>query len=91
MFADHVWFGPSGRKSRPTRSEATLTPGSRTVVRRRLHGRSPEIPAAFISRCTRLRPTRIPCSSSNDNKHRYLRTSPPSPHTDPPCGPNPGF
>lgn len=41
MSADHVWFGPSGRKSRSTRSGATLTPGSRTVVRRRLRGRSP--------------------------------------------------
>ena len=51
-----------GRKSRSTRSAAGVTPGSRTVVRRRLRGRTPEIPAAFISRSTRFRPTRIPCS-----------------------------
>ena len=38
------------------------TPGSRTVVRRRLRATTPEIPAALISRCTRLRPMRIPCS-----------------------------
>jgi hypothetical protein len=62
MSADQVWFGPSGRKSRSTRSGATLTPGKRTVVRRRLRAKSPEIPAACISRSTRLRPTRIPCS-----------------------------
>src|SRR6202035_2416594 len=43
-------------------SGATLTPASRTVVRRRFRGSSPEVPAAFISRSTRLRPTRIPCS-----------------------------
>ena len=30
MSADQVWFGPSGRKSRSSRSAATLTPGSLT-------------------------------------------------------------
>ena len=62
MSADHVTFGPSGLKSRSTRSGGTRSPGSRTVVRRRLRAATPEIPAAFISRSTRLRPTRTSCS-----------------------------
>ena len=37
-------------------------PGTRIVVFQRLRGLTPAIPAAFINRATRLRPTRIPCS-----------------------------
>jgi len=60
--AAHVWLGSVGRKSRSSRSGATLTPGSLTVVRRRLRATTPEIPAARMSRSTRFRPTRTPCS-----------------------------
>ena len=63
MSATHSTFGPAGRKSRSTRSVAGSTPGTRIVVRQRLRGLIPAIPAAFINRATRLRPTRIPCSS----------------------------
>jgi hypothetical protein len=62
MSADQVRFGPLGRRSRSTKSDATRSPGRRTVVRRRLRGTTPEIPAAFISRSTRFRPTPIWCS-----------------------------
>jgi uncharacterized membrane protein len=60
--ADQVRFGACGRKSGSTGSGGTRGPGSRTVVRRRWRGRTPEIPAAPISRFKRLRPTRTPCS-----------------------------
>jgi hypothetical protein len=47
----HVRTG--GPKSRSTRSLAGSTPGTRIVVRRRLRGLTPAIPAAFIKRATR--------------------------------------
>ena len=62
MSATHSGLGPSGRKSRWTRSVAGSTAGTRIVVHQRLRGLIPEIPAAFINLATRLRPTRIPCS-----------------------------
>ncbi len=40
-----------------------MIPGIRIVVRHRFLGLTPAIPAAFINLATRLRPTRIPCSS----------------------------
>jgi hypothetical protein len=39
-----------------------VIPGIRIVVFHRLRGLTPEIPAAFINRATRFRPTRMPCS-----------------------------
>jgi hypothetical protein len=62
MSATHSTFGRSGRKARSTRSVAGSTPATRIVVRHRFCGLIPAIPAAFIKRATRLRPTRIPCS-----------------------------
>ena len=62
MSADQVWFGAVGRKSRSTRSGATLTPGQPDGRAPALARRNPEIPAARISRSTRFRPTRTPCS-----------------------------
>jgi hypothetical protein len=62
MSATHSTFGDVERNWRSTRSVAGAMPGSRIVVFQRLRGLTPEIPAAFISRATRLRPTRIPCS-----------------------------
>ena len=52
----------SGGTARSTRSVAGVIPGIRIVVFHRFRGLTPEIPAAFINRATRLRPTRIPCS-----------------------------
>ena len=62
MSATHNTFGAAGVNCRSTRSVAGRDPGIRIVVFQRLRGLTPEIPAAFISRATRLRPTRIPCS-----------------------------
>ena len=39
-----------------------MIPGIRIVVRRRFCGLIPEIPAAFINRATRFRPTQTSCS-----------------------------
>src|SRR5215217_2475991 len=64
MSATYSAFGAAGRKSRSTRSVASSTPGIRIVVRQRLRGLIPAIPAAFIKRATRLRPTPTPCSSA---------------------------
>ena len=55
MSAHHSTFGAVGLNFRSTRSSATLTPGTRIVVRPRRLGSSPEIPACAISRSTRLR------------------------------------
>ena len=63
MSATHSTFGPDRSKSRSTRSVAGVIPGIRIVVFHRFRGLTPAIPAAFISRATRLRPTRISCSS----------------------------
>lgn len=62
MSATQSTLGPAGRKSRFTRSSATLTPGTRIVVRPRFLGTKPLIPASRISRSTRLRETLIPCA-----------------------------
>jgi hypothetical protein len=62
MSATHNTLGRSGRNCRWTRSVAGVIPGIRIVVFQRLRGLTPEIPAAFISRQTRLRPTRMSCS-----------------------------
>jgi hypothetical protein len=62
MSATHTTFGEAGRNGRSTRSVAGVMAGIRIVVRQRFRGRTPEIPAAFISRATRLRPTRMLCS-----------------------------
>ena len=62
MSATHTTFGEVGRNWRSTRSVAGSTPGTRIVVFQRFRGRTPEIPAAFINRATRLRPTRMLCS-----------------------------
>jgi hypothetical protein len=62
MSATHSTLGRSGRNCRSTRSVAAVIPGTRIVVLHRFAGLTPEIPAAFINRQTRLRPTRIPCS-----------------------------
>jgi hypothetical protein len=65
MSATHSTFGPSGRNWRSTRSVAGVMPGIRIVVRHRFRGLIPEIPAAFINRATRLRPTWTLCSKSS--------------------------
>jgi hypothetical protein len=39
-----------------------VIPATRIVVLHRFRGLTPEIPAAFTNRATRLRPTWIPCS-----------------------------
>ena len=62
MSATQSTFGAAGRNWRSTRSSATRTPGTRIVVRPRLRRTSPEMPAARISRSTRLRETRTPCA-----------------------------
>jgi hypothetical protein len=62
MSATHSTFGAAGRNCRSTRSLAGVIPGIRIVVRHRFRGLTPAIPAAFINRATRLRPTWIPCS-----------------------------
>jgi hypothetical protein len=62
MSATHSMFGPTGRKSRSTRSVAGVMPGIRIVVFQRFRGLTPAIAAAFINRATRLRPTRMLCS-----------------------------
>jgi hypothetical protein len=62
MSATHSRFGAVGRNWRSTRSVAGVTPGIRIVVFQRFRGLTPEIPAAFINRATRLRETRIPRS-----------------------------
>jgi hypothetical protein len=63
MSATHNTFGDSGRNWRSTRSVAGVIPGIRIVVRHRFCGLTPAIPAAFINRATRLRPTWISCAS----------------------------
>lgn len=45
MSVNHITFGACGRNWRLTRSSATLTPGTRIVVRPRFFATSPEIPA----------------------------------------------
>jgi hypothetical protein len=62
MSATHNIFGRSGLNCRSTRSVAGVIPGIRIVVLNRFRGLTPEIPAAFINRATRLRPTRTSCS-----------------------------
>jgi hypothetical protein len=62
MSATHNTFGAAGRNCRSTKSAAGVIPGIRIVVLQRFRGLTPAIPAAFINRATRLRPTRIPCS-----------------------------
>jgi hypothetical protein len=62
MSATHNTFGRSGRNCRSTRSVAGVIPGIRIVVFHRFLGLTPAIPAAFINRATRLRPTRMSCS-----------------------------
>jgi hypothetical protein len=62
MSATHNTLGRSGVNRRSTRSVAGVIPGIRIVVRHRFRGLTPEIPTAFISRATRLRPTQMPCS-----------------------------
>src|SRR5919106_1593334 len=57
MSATQSAFGDGGRKWRSTRSVAGVTPGIRIVVFQRFRGLTPAIPAAFIKRATRLRPT----------------------------------
>ena len=61
MSATQSRFGADGVKSRPTRSSAGRTPGTRIVVLARFRGTAPDSRRARISRSTRLRPTRIPC------------------------------
>src|SRR6266496_2659707 len=62
MSEAHSRFGPGGLKSRWTRSSATRTPGTLKVVRNLRRFTYPDIPAARISRSTRLRPSRTPSS-----------------------------
>ncbi len=62
MSAIQSTLGAAGRKSRSTRSSATLTPGTRIVVRPRLFATRPLIPASRISLSTRLREILIPCA-----------------------------
>ena len=62
MSATHSTFGTAGLNCRSTRSLAGVIPGIRIVVLNRFRGLTPEIPAAFINRATRLRPTRTSCS-----------------------------
>ena len=62
MSATQSTLGAAGRKSRSTRSSATLTPGTRIVVRPRFFVTRPLIPACAISRSTRFRETLIPCA-----------------------------
>ena len=62
MSATHSTFGAAGLNCRSTRSLAGVIPGIRIVVLNRLRGLTPEIPAAFINRATRLRPTRTSSS-----------------------------
>lgn len=61
--------GYVGSKSRSTRSGAVLTPWTRIVVLPRRRLACPARLASRISRSTRLRPTRMSCSSSSSRVH----------------------
>jgi hypothetical protein len=61
MSATQSSFGAAGTNSRPTRSAAGRTPGTRIVVRARFGGTAPESRRVRISRSIRLRPTWTPC------------------------------
>ena len=54
---------PGGRKVPIHQIGSRRSPGQRTVVRVHLRRLIPCNPAAFMSRATRLRPTRTPCSA----------------------------
>jgi hypothetical protein len=58
MSPDQVVSGPSGLKSRRTRSDAAVAPRSWMVVRTLVVPHSPTQPLRRINRATRLRDTR---------------------------------
>jgi hypothetical protein len=62
MSAVQSRFGASAANARRTRSGAGAAAASRRVVRAARRRWQPATPAARISRATRLRPQRTPCS-----------------------------
>ena len=70
MSATHRWFGASAEKSRSSRSSATLTPGTRTVVALYFLVINPDKPAWRMRRSTRLRPIRSPSSQTRSAQIR---------------------
>ena len=76
MSATHSTFGRSTPNWRSTRSVAGVSPGIRIVVFQRFLGLTPAIPAAFINRATRLRPTWMSCSKRSS---AWIRGAPYTP------------
>ncbi len=65
MSATHSRFGPAASKRRSTRSGAGRTRTARRVVRGPRRRLTPAMPAARITRATRLRLTAAPSADSS--------------------------